>query len=122
VLWNLISAKAASASRRAVCAGAALLLPALASLPATPAYADRLIVSGCAGRIWGSFNCVTRKGPAGDPYVRLVPAPQGEAEQARIIDRDHRWQDRCRPVIAQDRYGVPRYRYAAPGCEFGVVE
>jgi hypothetical protein len=24
--------------------------------------------------------------------------------------------------VFQDRYGVPRYEYAAPGCEFGVIE
>jgi hypothetical protein len=30
--------------------------------------------------------------------------------------------DRCRPSVRQDRYGVPRYHYAARGCEFGVIE
>jgi hypothetical protein len=35
---------------------------------------------------------------------------------------DHKWEERCRPTIAQDRYGVPRYQYAAPGCEFGIID
>lgn len=114
-------AKAALALRRAVYAGAALLLPAITLVPAAPAYADKLIVSGCVGA-WGAGNCVIRRGPGGDPYVRLVPAPEDQAEQARSFDRDRRWQDRCRPTVVQDRYGVSRYRYAAGGCEFGVIE
>jgi hypothetical protein len=121
VFWILYRAKAAFVARRAVCAGAAALLPAITFMPAAPAYADKLIVSGCVGS-WGAGNCVTRKGPAGDPYVRLVPTPDDQAEKARTTERDHRWMDRCRPIIAQDRYGVPRYRYVAPGCEFGVIE
>ena len=28
----------------------------------------------------------------------------------------------ARPVVHQDPYGVPRYEYAAPGCEFGVIQ
>ena len=45
---------------------------------------------------------------------------QYEAEKARLATRDHKWLARCRPVIERDRYGVARYYYAAPGCEFGV--
>jgi hypothetical protein len=51
-----------------------------------------------------------------------VPPPEDEAEKERAMARDRRWMERCRPIIAQDRYGVPRYHYAAPGCEFGVIE
>ena len=69
-----------------------------------------------------SLNCVARWGEAGDPYVRLVPSPADDAERAHAAERDHKWEQRCRPAIAQDRYGVPRYQYAAPGCEFGVIE
>ena len=32
------------------------------------------------------------------------------------------WQARCHPVIRQDQYGVPRYHYAAPGCDLGKYE
>jgi hypothetical protein len=121
VLLILNWAKAAVTARRAAYVGAAMLLPAITLAPATPAHADKLIVSGCIG-MWRAATCVLRKGPAGDPYVRLVPAPEGQAEQARSDDRDHRWMDRCRPSVRQDRYGVPRYHYAARGCEFGVIE
>jgi len=85
------------------------------------AYADGMAVGGCVGTR-GSVNCVVRWGEAGDPYVRTVPEPANQAERARSAERDHKWQDRCKPVIAQDRYGVPRYQYSAPGCEFGIIE
>lgn len=32
------------------------------------------------------------------------------------------WEERCKPVIKKDRYGVRRYSYAKPGCEFGAGE
>jgi len=76
---------------------------------------------GCVGGR-GSFNCVTRWAPAGDPFVREVPQPVDEAARARARERERRWVDRCHPVIEPDRYGVPRYHYAMPGCEFGVGE
>jgi hypothetical protein len=118
--------KASSISRHAAYAGAAfalssvgLMAAAIVALPS--AYADTLGVGGCVGAV-GQFNCVVRVGPAGDPYVRTVPEPDSQAEKERSAERDRRWIDRCRPVVAQDRYGVPRYHYAAPGCEFGVIE
>jgi hypothetical protein len=78
-----------------------------------------IVNGGCIGARH-SINCATRWGPAGDPYVRLVPQPLDAAAIARAKERDRRWVDRCRPVVAPDRYGVPRYHYAQPGCEFGV--
>jgi hypothetical protein len=51
-----------------------------------------------------------------------VPQSENEAEKERATARDRKWIDRCHPTIAQDRYGVPRYHYAALGCEFGVIE
>ena len=115
-------------SWRAVCLGAAVTL-SLVSF----AHADTLDVFGCVGGGgygWGyghgsgagGSSCVERKGPAGDPYVRTVPAPKSDEERERSAERDHKWLARCRPIVAQDRYGVPRYHYAAPGCEFGVIE
>lgn len=85
------------------------------------AYADGMAVGGGVGSR-GSVSCVVRWGEAGDPYVRLVPEPANEEEKACAAERDRKWQERCRPIIGQDRYGVPRYQYAAPGCEFGVIE
>jgi len=104
------------ASWRAAYAGAALTLPLV-----TLAYADTLYVGGCVGAP-GAVSCVLRVGPAGDPYVRTVPQPETDAEKARATERDQKWLQRCRPIVAQDRYGVPRYHYAAAGCAFGVIE
>jgi len=104
------------ASWRAAYAGAALTLPL-----ATLAYADTLYVGGCIGAP-GTVSCVLRVGPAGDPYVRTVPQPETDADKARATERDQKWLQRCRPIIAQDRYGVPRYHYAAAGCDLGVIE
>jgi len=109
-------AKLLNASRRAAAIGAALTLSAM-----TLAYADTLYVGGCVGGL-GAVNCVLRVGPAGDPYIRAVPQPDTEADKARAAERDHKWLARCRPIVAPDRYGVPRYHYAAPGCDFGVIE
>jgi hypothetical protein len=98
----------------------AVFVVAVVSLSAAHAE-DTIGVGGCVGAP-GSFNCVVRVGPAGDPYVRTVPQPLTDEDKARTEARDHKWIDRCHPTIAQDRYGVPRYHYAAWGCEFGVIE
>jgi hypothetical protein len=67
----------------------------------------------------GFFSCVTNwhktHGEAG-------PRHRTEQELAASVERDRKWVDRCRPVIRQDHYGVDRYHYAAPGCEFGKTE
>ena len=117
-------AKSLWASWRAAFVGAAALV--LSAVPL--AYADQLYVGGCVGAGGaggrsraGAFNCVLHIGPPGDPYVRTVPQPQNEADKGRQAERDHRWGERCKPVVAQDRFGVPRYHYAAPGCDFGVL-
>ena len=117
-------------------AGAALVLPAIALTVVltvvtvaawTPANAqDPRATSGvsntsCVGG-FATFNCVTRWGPAGDPYVRPIPRAVDEAEKARLVARDRKWLARCNPIVEHDRYGVGRLRYAAPGCEFGVGE
>jgi hypothetical protein len=109
-------ARLLSASWRAAYAGAALTLPLV-----TLAYADTLYVGGCIGAP-GTVSCVLRVGPAGDPYVRTVPQPETDAGKASATERDQKWLQRCRPIIAQDRYGVPRYHYAAAGCDLGVIE
>lgn len=118
------------------CVGATLALPAVAIaavmavaiiFAGTSAHAqDRREIGGvsdtsCVGG-FTTFNCVTRWGPAGNPYVRPIPGPVDEAEKARLVARDRKWLARCSPILERDRYGVERLRYAAPGCEFGVGE
>ena len=51
-----------------------------------------------------------------------MPQPQSAEERAAAEARDRRWVARCRPAIRQDHYGMPRYSYAAPGCEYGVLD
>ncbi|HEX4040764.1 MAG TPA: hypothetical protein VHY10_03615 [Xanthobacteraceae bacterium] len=109
-------------SRRAVRAGAAAagsLIMVTAICSAT--YAAGVALGGCIAGA-GAANCVARWGEAGDPYIRTVPKPLDEVEQNRAAERDRKWEQHCKPVIAQDRFGVPRYQYAAPGCEFGVLQ
>ena len=129
-------AQGASADRSAARAGTAAVQSAAALLTVTtvmafvagtPARAQDQRATGgisstsCVGG-FTTFNCVTRWGPAGDPYVRTVPRPVDEAEKARLVARDHKWLDRCKPIVERDRYGVGRLHYAAPGCEFGVSD
>jgi hypothetical protein len=102
-----------------VCVAFALAVSTMMTL--TPAQAQVIKSKSCFGT-WYSFDCVTRWMPYTDPYIRSVPQPGNTAERARAAAREHRWVDRCRPVLAQDPYGVPRYQYAMPGCEFGVGE
>jgi hypothetical protein len=108
-----------SASWRPACVGTALTL-SLATL-AYAESADTLYVLGCVGAP-GTVGCVLRAGPAGDPYIRSVPQPASDAEKARASERDHKWLERCKPIVVQDRYGVPRYHYAVAGCGFGIIE
>jgi hypothetical protein len=62
-----------------------------------------------------------RRGPL-NPYVIAVPGPLSDEERQAADARDRRWAERCRPLIRQDRYGMPRYSYGAPGCEFGRLD
>jgi hypothetical protein len=104
-----------SASQAVHLVGAPLLL----AMTVTSAYAGSVSNWSCVGT-WRGSNCIEQLGPVGDPYIRLVPEPLGDAEKERVEARDHKWLARCRPTVKHDRYGVARYYYSAPGCEFGV--
>lgn len=116
------SAKTRRAARPATFAGAAFALSIVLSAAATPiaAQAQEIETHGCVAGD-NSYNCASRRGPIGDPFIRIVPPPADAAAQARAKERERRWVNRCRPIIAQDRYGVGRYRYARVGCGFGVI-
>lgn len=105
---------------RTATAGAAIAFSVAISAVLGSAQAQELRTGGCIGHWFSTFNCVTRWGTYGDPYVRDVPQPSDAADKARAMERDKRWANRCRPTITQDRYGVARYHYAQPGCEFGI--
>ncbi len=100
-------------------------MAAIASLHAAPAQAGSVYTTWCSGswgRGYGSGNCVEIEGPLTNPYVIEVPPPKGDKEIAEAAERQRLWLARCKPVIRQDHYGVRRYHYAVPDCEYGKYE
>jgi hypothetical protein len=95
---------------------------ALQAVVFTPALADVTYSASCVGG-GGSASCVLmkRKGPIGPAGIYKVAEPRGEELEA-AMERDRQWVARCNPVIRQDAYGVGRYYYAKPGCEFGKLD
>lgn len=95
---------------------------AFTMLLATPISAkagNGVVTTNCLGGL-GSTSCVLQwqLSRTGRPGIHTLSA-QDTSESA---ERERLWVNRCRPVVKQDRYGVSRYRYAAPGCEFGKFE
>lgn len=107
-------------SARRVAASAALAMVIFVSAW-SGARAGGMAVGGCVGSD-GGRSCVVRWGEAEDPYVRTVPQPVSDEERTRSAEREKKWEQRCQPVVAQDRYGVARYQYAAAGCDLGEIE
>lgn len=95
--------------------GAALTHNANAGVLALPQTPNGYSI--CQGGI-----CVWGEGSLPNPYIRHVPEPQTEAEKAEAARRDHEWMLACEPKLIRDRYGVMRYAYSKPGCEFGSPE
>jgi hypothetical protein len=101
--------------------GGPAALASLTLLMLSPALADNTRSTNCVGSRM-SVSCVTtwRSGVV-DPFVREL-APRTEQEIAESKERERKWEARCRPVIERDRFGVARYTYAGPGCEYGSYE
>jgi hypothetical protein len=100
---------------------AAIFSLALVFMPAVPAPAQAAdtVVGGCLWS-WGAYMCTERwSNGASNGRERPAADPRDAAESA---ERERKWAARCKPEIRQDRFGVSRYRYAAPGCEFGKSE
>ena len=105
---------------------AALAVLAL-SMMAAPARSEPATAStprNCFGT--RNIAILRRHASAGDalnPHVINVPAADVAADEIAAAEaRDRRWVERCSPVIRQDRFGMPRYSYSAPGCEFGRLD
>lgn len=92
----------------------------LSATTLTPARAGNAVDVGCIGNFMKSFNCAGQWSAAGDPYLRSVPEVVGDEQLTRAAARDRRWMARCNPVVERDSYGVARYRYSTPGCEYGI--
>jgi hypothetical protein len=106
-------------------AATAALALALSALP--QAARAEVWTSSCVGG-WHVGNCVVNyRDYARDTYVRHVPGAfdefyLSERERKAAVARDRKWVAFCKPVVVTDRYGVGRYLYAKPGCEFGRSE
>ena len=68
--------------------------------------------STCAGGtcIWGSLT---------NSHIRQVPQPLSDEDVKAQQEHDKKWVAECEPKPVRDRYGVMRFTYNAPGCEFG---
>ncbi len=108
-------------------AAAAAAVVALASVALPQAASAEAWTSSCVGG-WRMGSCVVNyREYTRDTYVRPVPGAFDEyymSERGRkeSIARDRKWAAFCKPVVVTDRYGVGRYLYAKPGCEFGRSE
>jgi hypothetical protein len=48
----------------------------------------------------------------------IAAAPPRTSEQQKAdAEAQAAWQERCRPVVVEDREGIRRMRYAAPDCD-----
>ena len=101
--------------------GAAAVTVATLLGPSAAQAGDRWSVNCVGAR--GLFSCVEQWGPGGSiVQVIKVPSPRDDQEAAAAAERDRKWVARCRPASQLDDYGVRRFYYAAPGCEFGKHE
>ena len=91
----------------------------MAFAPAPPAFADGVRNTTCL-QTGGAVSCTTqwRHGTGSQYLPWLIDA----RETAASAERERKWLARCRPVAREDQLGISRYRYAAPGCEFGKIE
>jgi hypothetical protein len=90
---------------------------AVLSAAPVPAQADGMRSTNCIA-VRGSLSCVS-KWQRWDPQLKPQPTEQ---ELAEARERERRWEARCRPALRHDNFGVARYVYFAPGCEFGQLD
>ena len=69
----------------------------------------------------GNCSAIVREAPR-DTHLRPVRGFATEEEAKESVLRDRKWMAFCKPVVFTDHYGVSRYSYAQPGCEFGRSE
>jgi hypothetical protein len=87
--------------------------------PAAAQRATDMAVGSCVFS-GGAAHCVRqyRHGDRGNNGIQSLREPD-QQDVAEARDREARWVERCKPELRNDRYGVNRYVYAAPGCEYG---
>lgn len=101
----------------------ALALSALSMLamPTRSEARDGVGIVNCYRTFSGSGCVFSYRRGRFNPHVINVPTPSAD-DQDSLNARDRHWEQRCAPVIRQDRYGMPRYSYGAPGCEYGRLD
>jgi len=106
-------------SNRMLMAAIGWLAASLSLLVPQLAQADAVESTSCVGT-FRSQSCITRwRDNAGNPHIIEVPPLRSEQDLAESKERWRLWQARCKPLLDRDRYGVARYVYAQPRCEFG---
>ena len=103
----------------------AILLCALGQAFFKPAHANDVIAyptnpsgwSVCQGGV-----CAWGNGSLPNPNIREVPQSESQEDKDAVAERDRQWVKACDPKLIRDRYGVKRYTYSKPGCEFGSPE
>ena len=118
MLTRILSAAFGS---RPLASGIAALALLGAPVGFAPARADGTGSVSCVGS-YGSVSCSGFWGPSVDTHIRRYSPPKDEQLEKEAAARERRWVARCRPVLKEDHYGVSRYQYAAPGCEFGRTQ
>jgi hypothetical protein len=103
-------------------AAAGLFALAVIASSFSTAKADWSVTSSCVGT-WGMGNCAAvKRGHVRDTHLRHIDGFDTAQEAKESVERDRKWARFCKPVVLTDRYGVSRYSYAQPGCEFGRSE
>jgi hypothetical protein len=102
-------------------AALALLALSMLAAPARSEPGGHTYTLDCSGSRYGRSCVATSRRGRSHPNVINAPALAGD-DIAAAEARDRRWVERCRPVIRQDHFGMPRYSYSAPGCEFGRLD
>jgi len=95
-------------------------MPVAAQPARTAAASSTDTVVGSCVYHRGARHCVQqfRYGDRGTNGIQSLREPD-QQDVAEMRERERRWFARCRPLLRTDAYGVNRYVYAAPGCEYG---
>lgn len=84
------------------------------SLAMAKAKAGDSMSLSCVGG-GGAVSCTVTRGGFGPAHViKVSPATDPDSER-----RDRQWWKLCSPKVVLDRFGVRRYAYTKPGCEYG---
>ncbi len=68
----------------------------------------------------GSTHCIQRyRERDGDKGGVQSLRERDDDALSESRERERQWVSRCQPALRHDRFGVGRYMYAAPGCEYG---